>query len=190
MIDERVMLFIDGNNIYGGMKELKLKSDPTLPDFPDFSKLGRLLAQHRKIIRSFFYTGQFDPKKNPVEYRRQSFVFNRIRESCSMRFGRLLQRESGIYIEKGVDVLLTIDMIRLARLNSYDTAILLSGDGDFIETVKEVREMGKRVELAYFPFQRSHELQSACNRCHDITVSMIRMSMRTTMPQQMMVVGK
>lgn len=54
------------------------------------------------------------------------------------------------YIEKGIDILLATDMVSLAFRNAYDTAILVSGDSDYVPVVKEIQELGKRVENASF----------------------------------------
>ena len=50
--------------------------------------------------------------------------------------------------EKAADVYLAVDMYRLAVNNEYDTAYLLSSDGDFTPAVTAVRELGKKVFCA------------------------------------------
>jgi len=48
--------------------------------------------------------------------------------------------------QKGVDVSLTISMLKLASSNAYDQALLCTGDGDFAPLVKYIREsLGKRI---------------------------------------------
>ena len=47
--------------------------------------------------------------------------------------------------EKAVDIALTVDMLRMAVANEYDTAYLLANDGDYTPLVKEVRDIGKKV---------------------------------------------
>ena len=56
----------------------------------------------------------------------------------------LKQREAEIH-QKGVDVLLAIDLVNLAHTGAYDIAIILSGDTDLIEAVKLVKNLGKTV---------------------------------------------
>ncbi len=55
-------------------------------------------------------------------------------------------------IEKKVDIQIAIDIISLAYENAYDTAVLVSGDGDFIPVVKKVKELDKNVELWVFRY--------------------------------------
>ena len=50
-----------------------------------------------------------------------------------------------IIIEKAVDVLLAVDLVVMAERDAYDTAYLLSADGDFTPAVMAVRSTGKRV---------------------------------------------
>ena len=53
------------------------------------------------------------------------------------------------YHEKGVDVALACEMVRLAQANAFDVAYLLSGDADFVPAVEVVRSFGKRVMLVH-----------------------------------------
>lgn len=47
--------------------------------------------------------------------------------------------------QKGVDTLITLDLVRLAERHAYDTAILLAGDRDLAEAVRTAQDVGKRV---------------------------------------------
>ena len=47
--------------------------------------------------------------------------------------------------EKAADVMLAVEMYKLAVNDEYDDAYLLSGDGDFTPAVKAVRDLGKKV---------------------------------------------
>lgn len=49
------------------------------------------------------------------------------------------------YVEKGVDVSLAVDLVRLANEDVYDAAYLLSADGDYVPAVQAVRALGKAV---------------------------------------------
>jgi len=50
--------------------------------------------------------------------------------------------------EKAVDVKLAVDMVVMAERGEYDTAYLLTADGDFTPAVEAVRQLGKRVYAA------------------------------------------
>lgn len=185
MIDERVMIFIDGSNFYHGTKELlrRIPDFSTLPPF-DYYKFARTLTKNRKLIRIYYYTALINEQENPRKYRSQKSFLDQLQQTpyCTVRSGHLLRRGE-TYIEKGVDVLLTVDMIRLARLNSYDTAILVSGDGDFTEAVKDVKDMGKQVELAFFPYSQSLNLRNTCDCFTEITPTLFRFCSLKVMPE-------
>jgi uncharacterized LabA/DUF88 family protein len=59
--------------------------------------------------------------------------------------------------EKGVDVRLALDVVRLARTKQFDVGVIFSQDGDLAELVEEIKEIAKEqgrwIRLACaFPF--------------------------------------
>ena len=52
------------------------------------------------------------------------------------------------YVEKAVDVMLAVDMVAMAINDEYDTAYLLSRDGDFTHAVTTIQGLGKKVFAA------------------------------------------
>ena len=70
--------------------------------------------------------------------------------------------------EKGVDVKIAVDMIKLAYEDQYDIAFLVSGDGDLVDAVDLVRELGKGVNnLIFYKHKNpsfSYRLRRACDR--------------------------
>jgi uncharacterized LabA/DUF88 family protein len=67
-------------------------------------------------------------------------------------------------MEKGSDVALVTDLLGLAFRNAYDTAVLVSGDSDYLGAVEEVKRFGKRVEVVAFDSAIAAELKSAADR--------------------------
>ena len=49
------------------------------------------------------------------------------------------------YKEKAVDVMIAVDMSVMAFSGEYDSAYLLSADGDFTPAVEFVKKIGRRV---------------------------------------------
>lgn len=58
--------------------------------------------------------------------------------------------------EKGVDVRIATDMIMLAWVDSYDVAVLVSADSDFIPVAEFLQTKGKKVIHAQFPPRGAH----------------------------------
>lgn len=50
--------------------------------------------------------------------------------------------------QKGVDTLITLDMVRLAQSGAFHTAVLLAGDRDLAEPVRTAQDAGCRVIVA------------------------------------------
>jgi len=63
--------------------------------------------------------------------------------------------------EKGVDVAIATDMIKLAWEDAYDWAVLVSSDRDFIPAVEFLDGKGRKVLHAGFP-PRGSELAAKC----------------------------
>jgi len=53
-------------------------------------------------------------------------------------------------------------MLSRAYKDHYDIAVLVSGDGDFARVLQEVKDLGKKVEVAFFP--KCHHLRTAADR--------------------------
>ncbi len=52
---------------------------------------------------------------------------------------------------------LVTDLVSMAFRNAYDTAILVSGDYDFVEAIRIVMSLGKRVKVAMFTHATNDE---------------------------------
>ena len=45
---------------------------------------------------------------------------------------------------------IAVEALSLAYQDAYDTALLVSGDGDYVELVEALKRLGKHVECAMF----------------------------------------
>ena len=54
-------------------------------------------------------------------------------------------------------------MIGMAYRDQYDVAMLVSGDGDYVECVRAVKNAGKHVMNAYFAASQSDALRDVCD---------------------------
>jgi uncharacterized LabA/DUF88 family protein len=53
-----------------------------------------------------------------------------------------------VVVEKAVDVMLAVDLVRMAVQDEYDVAYILSADGDYTPAAKAAKEAGKKVFAA------------------------------------------
>lgn len=155
---ERVQIYVDGSNLYHGLKaecgSAKL----------DYLKFSRLLANGRKLIRLNYYCATLDLSRDAPTAKGQQKFLNSLRHVPYVAIRhRPMNYRRGLPLEKGVDVLLATDMLTGALRNCYDTAILVSGDGDFVEVLEEIKRAGKQVENATFSSGRSDALINAAD---------------------------
>ena len=130
----RVAVFIDGNNLFHAARFHNIDID--------YNKLLRVLLGDGRLLRAFFYTGV-----DIGAERQQGFLLWMRRNGF-----RVIQKELKTFYDgtrkANLDVEIAVDMLSLA--GRYDTAILVSGDEDFVYAVNAVAYKGCRVEIAGF----------------------------------------
>lgn len=150
----RIMIFIDGGYLRKGAKELwGIDLDNFL-----FTQFSIYIAQKvfgsiklPQIIRTYFYDGLVDPIDKKFELQNESHKkIIREHRGYEIRQGRLIKLGDGKYRQKGVDVLMAIDMIDKANSNQYDVALIVAGDLDHIEAIKNIRNKGKQIVDVFF----------------------------------------
>jgi len=70
---------------------------------------------------------------------------------------------------KAVDIALTTDMLSHAFGNHYSAAVLVTGDGDFLPVVEQVKRAGKTVIVAAFSNGMNRDLQITADVFFDLT---------------------
>jgi uncharacterized LabA/DUF88 family protein len=166
----RVKVFIDYQNVYhSARRSFGLWNDHPIAGHVRPLRLGVLLKQlgdthdpNRELIEVRVYRGEPTNKSHPTlqaAFQRQvagwrtrepSLVtttrplrYNATRRDSS---GRAVEWDAGE--EKGIDVLIALDMALGAERDEYDVAILCSGDTDLVPAIDSVIESGKWVENA------------------------------------------
>lgn len=170
---ERVMIFIDGSNLYHG---LKAALGHARLDFERFT--AGLCGSTRRLVHTHYYTVPVRQADDPARYAGQQRFFARLRRMphFTMHLGRLVDRDRDetcpecghaykveYQTEKGVDVQLAAHMLAHAFDNQYDAAILVSNDGDFAPAVAEVRRLRKQVVNADFVPRLPSHLSKSCD---------------------------
>ncbi len=164
--EERVIIFIDGSNIYHILKDLFPDKKPNDFNFDNFIKY---LTGKRKLVRTYYYNAPLDRKKDKESYIKQQRFFDKIQRIQNFTFVlcRMQKRKvdgKTIYEVKEDDIHLAVDMVKLAYNNAYDTAILVSSDGDFVPAIQAIKEKGKNVENIGFENKFSYHLQQESDK--------------------------
>lgn len=159
MSKERVAVYIDGSNFYHKIKSGKFDIR-NLSKF-DFRGLVRCLAHEREITTTLYYIGVVralpDDSRGQQLRRNQQRLFSHLEspfQNFTVKKGYMMQNR-GIFVEKGVDVQIAVDMVVGAFQDDFDTAMLVSSDTDLIPAIKQVKLLGKRVEYIGFAHQPS-----------------------------------
>ncbi|MBU0957561.1 MAG: NYN domain-containing protein [Nanoarchaeota archaeon] len=163
---EKVIVFIDGSNLYHLVKNLC--PDQKQIEF-NFSKFLKNIVGARTLIRVYYYNCPLDRNKDNKAYRAQQRFFEKLREMPNFKLVlcRMQKVKIGgktIYQVKEDDIHLAVDMVKLGYNKAYDTAILVSSDGDFVPAIKAVQEIGKKVEDIGFENKFSFHLKKVCDK--------------------------
>jgi len=79
-----------------------------------------------------------------------------------VREGRCQKINEGFY-QKGVDTLITIDLSRIPKKENIKKVILITSDTDFVPIIKDLKEDGIEVILAYFTDKKRKSAFSLSN---------------------------
>jgi uncharacterized LabA/DUF88 family protein len=155
MVDkmERLMIFIDGSNLYHSLKGYFKRTDI------DIGKFAKKLLDKRRLVRIYYYNAVVGRREEPERYRDQQAFFASVSAIpyCELRLGRLVYVNwpNAPPYEKGVDIQLTTDLLSHSFKNNYDVAVLVAGDSDYVGALQAVKDNGKNIEVALFGKERT-----------------------------------
>lgn len=148
----RVAIFIDGSNLFYAALQLGIEVD--------YTKLLCRLTEGSRLLRAFFYTGV-----DRTNEKQQGFLLWMRRNGYRVISKELVQLPDGSK-KANLDVEIAVDMMALA--GSYDTAILVSGDGDLAYAVDAASYRGVRVEVVSLRSMTSDHLINVADRYVDL----------------------
>lgn len=128
-----------------------------------YDRLASELAGGSDLLRTYYYDSppyQSNPPTKDESERfaaRQQF-FNSLSklprfEVRQGRCGRIWDRERNDwkYVQKRVDVLLSVDLVRLASKSQIQRAVLIAGDSDFLPAVATAKDDGVQIHVYHSP---------------------------------------
>ncbi len=148
----RVAIFVDGSNLFYAALQLNIEID--------YTKLLAKLTGGSRLLRSFFYTGV-----DRTNEKQQGFLLWMRRNGYRVIAKDLIQLPDGSK-KANLDVEIAVDM--MALVGSYDTAVLVSGDGDLAYAVDAVSYRGVRVEVVSLRSMTSDSLINVSDRYIDL----------------------
>jgi len=138
----RIAIFIDAGSLFYAALNLGIEIN--------YVKLLTCLTGESQLFRAFFYTGV-----DPNNEKQKGFVLWMRRNNYRVITKNLTQLPDGS-LKTDLAVEIAVDLIALAPY--YDTAILVSGDGNLAYAVNAVSYRGVRVELVALRSMTSQNL--------------------------------
>jgi uncharacterized LabA/DUF88 family protein len=151
--DKRVMIFIDGSNLFWGCDRYSQKNN--IKFRVDIWKLIELYADKRDFIRAHYYASTKVP---PLDS--QTRFYDKLQK------GGIIVRKKPLIKgkEKGIDVWLVTDLLSLGFRKCYDVAIVFSGDRDLCSAYDQIRDIGLLIEVSAFAGDYNQEILMHCDK--------------------------
>jgi uncharacterized LabA/DUF88 family protein len=135
--DERVVVLIDGANLYAATKGLGFDID--------YRRLLAVLGAKARLIRAIYYTALIeDQEYSPIRPLIDWLDYNgyTVKTKPTKEFTDAAGRRK---IKGNMDIDIAVDALELA--DAVDHFVLFSGDGDFRPLVEALQRRGKRVTV-------------------------------------------
>ena len=152
----KTICFIDNANIFHGQQDVGWRID--------WRRFGVYIGRENEIWQTYFFASESHaPRSEETSF--YQFLKEQLRwEVVLYQLGRRTisctncNHTEVVPAEKGVDVGLATKMLMLAMNRAYETAILVAGDRDYLETLKYIKGMGLRVEVVAWAANLSSDL--------------------------------
>jgi len=181
----RTAIFIDGGYVDKLLSRHFDRASIAYDRFVD------ILAPDCDILRSSYYHCPPYQSSPPTEEERTRFskkqkFFNALSQlnRFQVRQGKLERRgvdANGrpIFMQKRVDIMLSVDMVLMAATRQVDHVVLVAGDSDFVPAIEVTKPLGVLVTLWHGP--RGHGLENTvhralwnvCDERHELTQEII-----------------
>ena len=148
----RVAIFIDGSNLFYAALQLGIEFD--------YTKLLCRLTEGSRLLIAFFYIGV-----DRTNEKQQGFLLWMRRNGYRVIAKDLVQLPDGSK-KANLDVEIAVDL--MALVGSYDTAIIVSGDGDLAYAADSVSYRGARIEVVSLRSMTSDSLINVADRYIDL----------------------
>ncbi len=172
---ERVIAYVDGFNLYFGMKA---SGNDTL-----WLNVQNLSMSLLKPEQSLIYTNYFTSRvrNNPPKERRQNVYIEALETLANFRIiygnyqahNEQCRRCGHNYIysnEKMTDVNIAVALMEDAFKDKYDTAFLITGDSDLVPPINSIHALypNKRVFVAFPPNRFNMSVKNVAKGCMTI----------------------
>lgn len=178
----RTMIYIDGFNLYFGMRDSGWKRYYWM----NIGRFGRSLATGEcEVAGVKYFTAMVAAPPDQVARQKTFLEANEVVGGCTMYFGRYQQdpytcrycgTKSVAPHEKATDVYFAVEVLTDAVTNAFDRAVLVCADADYAPVIRRVRELypEKVLVIGEPPRRRSAELRRTANTSFRISEETLR----------------
>jgi uncharacterized LabA/DUF88 family protein len=161
----RAVLFIDGGYL------AKISKGFGMPKL-DFLALSEMLCRERdgrdsdddhgdRLRTYYYYCMPFQGTPPSAEERSRYGKADKFVKTLTklpkfeVRLGRFqkiqhdLSSDGAVYVQKGIDVMLAVDLVKMSWSKQIDRAIMLAADSDFTYAVQTAKDAGVTTRLCY-----------------------------------------
>lgn len=171
---QRVITYVDGFNLYFGLKDGRFKKFYWL-DLPALS--CALLKPGQQLVATHYFTARIRTNgHNAADAKRQTTYIDALaaQPGLTVHEGHYLEKNRRCracgatwvtYEEKMTDVNIAAQMLADAYEDRFDTAFVISGDSDLTTPIQQVRKRfsHKRLIAIFPPNRHSAQLKKAAN---------------------------
>lgn len=177
---DRLALFLDAAYLERALADVfaQREGGKPVPLRPDFKRLPAALAGD-KPWRTYYYYALPYRSNPPLPAEQAAYEARRRFVDFVGRLPRYVLREGvvekrtargeAIYVQKRSDVMLAVDLTRLAVAREITRAVLVAGDSDFVPVVEAARAAGVHVRLRYEGTTAHADLIAACDEAQPLT---------------------
>jgi len=168
-----VMAFIDGGYLREGFKKLAGHNEIGFKQMVSrLMNKFHIFESEGELTRVYYYDAIVEASVDPKKHNEQKEYFHRVGliPSFEVKLGRLIKTGAGEYKQKGVDILISIDMLTKAFQNFYDVAIFIGGDDDFKDLIDTIKDLtNKKVNGVAFQHNVSSRLLESFDKSYILT---------------------
>lgn len=167
------MVFVDAQNLHYGKKEYGGEDYDV-----DAVALRDELTDGRDLIRSYWFDSypteeqieaiNEDPDDERSLSDKQGFFYFLKMNGFRVDAKPLRMRGENRLVEKGADIGLATELVARGFDDSYEVAVVVTGDSDFERSIRHVQDRGKIVEVASFDSQIGSDLKQIADDYHEI----------------------
>ncbi|MDH7577433.1 MAG: NYN domain-containing protein [Bacillota bacterium] len=179
MPEHRIACFIDG-----GYLDKSLKDEFNSVRI-DYAKLSLWMARDIPIYRTYYYNclpyqGNPPTPEESERYARALRFYDALErlDRFEIRRGKL-KRIGNDFTQKGVDVYLAIDLIKLSTKGIITHASVFTGDSDFLPVIQAAKEEGIIIYLYYSQkYYPNTDLWKCCDERRCLTWEVVQSILR------------